>query len=103
VSLTYNTMPASDNAPSPPSKTTQRYGCGLNAPFIQPHRTIQDNITRITDLAFDPHVAWHTDIYSAPYEQLLRSIRATGKVSPDWYRQVSKCSMSTDGLSQNRA
>lgn len=46
--------------------------------------SIQDSITRITDLASILMSLGNTDIYSSQYEQLLRSIRAAAVVPPDW-------------------
>ena len=46
--------------------------------------SIQDSITRITDLASILMSLGNTDIYSSQYEQLLRSVRAAAVVPPDW-------------------
>ncbi|KAF8580182.1 hypothetical protein K439DRAFT_1619998 [Ramaria rubella] len=46
--------------------------------------SIQDSITRITDLASILMSQGNTDIYSSQYEQLLRSVRAAANVPPDW-------------------
>jgi len=72
-------------------------------PFIQRIAPIQDNITRITDLASILMSHGNTDIYSAPYEQLLRSIRATGKVSPDWVPASQQVQYEYRWTLQNRA
>ena len=85
VSLTHHTTPTLTLASSLPS---QKNPIGIDVDSMRPSSTrtapFQGYITRITDLASTLMSHGNTDIYSAPYEQLLRSVRAAGKVSSDW-------------------
>ncbi|KAF8509060.1 hypothetical protein BU17DRAFT_56432 [Hysterangium stoloniferum] len=69
-------------------KTTQNgMDVDSSAPITATTRApapIQDSITRITDLASILMSQGNTDIYSATYEQLLRSVRSGGTVAQDW-------------------
>jgi len=58
------------------------------------------NIDQITHLASNIMSLGDTDIYSKTYEELVRSIRSSGRVDPSWIPPSPTSHTSTNGCTR---